>query len=119
VPLDAAAGHRHDERGYRRWVGTWRGVVGGGLVDDDLVLVEHDGALLIGTVLWRYEESGRMRALVRYETPSGVVVRRLHWADELWPTSEPPGDDLEPRPQGRVLELDLRPIDQPRPGTAR
>jgi hypothetical protein len=80
-------------------------------VDDDLVLVEHDGALLLGSVLWRYEESGRMRALVRYETPSGVVVRRLHWADELWPTSAPPEEEPEPTPGGRVLELRLRALD--------
>jgi hypothetical protein len=67
--------------------------------------------LLLGHVLWRYEESGRTRALVRYEMPSGVVVRRLHWADELWPTSEP----AEPPagvPEPRVIELELRVLDQ-------
>jgi hypothetical protein len=97
---------------------------------DDLVLVEHDGRLLVGSVLWRYVESGRMRALVRYETPSGVVVRRLHWADELWPTSEPepdvrtgpaapkppaapPGPPATDAAPARVLELRLRDLGLP------
>jgi len=78
---------------------------------DDLVLVEHDGRLLVGSVLWRYVESGRTRALVRYETPSGVIVRRLHWADELWPTAATPAQVPEPRPAGRVIELHLRNLD--------
>jgi hypothetical protein len=79
---------------------------------DDLVLVEHDGTLLTGAVLWSYLESGRTRALVRYETPAGVVVRRLHWADELWPTSAPEESTTEPGTAGRVIELQLRVLDQ-------
>lgn len=92
---------------------------GAARVEDDLVLVEHDGTLVIGTVLWRYVESGRMRALVRYESPSGVVVRRLHWADELWPTSAPPEEDAVPTSRRRVLELDLRVLDRRGPRTGR
>jgi hypothetical protein len=80
-------------------------------MSDDLVLVEHDGRLLVGSVLWRYEESGRTRALVRYETPSGVIVRRLHWADELWPTAATPAPVPEAQPSGRVIELHLRALD--------
>lgn len=47
------------------------------------VLVERDGAWVPGVVLWEYCDSGRTRCLVRYETSAGVVVRRLHWRDEL------------------------------------
>jgi hypothetical protein len=57
------------------------------------VLVEHDHQWLPGIVLWKYLDTGRWRTLVRYETPAGHVVRRLHWLDELRP--------------GRVLVLPL------------
>lgn len=50
----------------------------------ELVLVEHEGAWLPGALLWEYVEAGRHRALIRYETPEGVIVRRLLWRDELW-----------------------------------
>ena len=49
------------------------------------VMVEHDHQWLPGVILWQYLDTGRPRALVRYETPSGHVVRRLHWTDELCP----------------------------------
>jgi hypothetical protein len=61
----------------------------------DAVLIEHRGSWLAGTVLWEYQDSGRTRALVRYDLPSGVTVRRSHWADELR------------RSDRRVIELDL------------
>lgn len=57
------------------------------------VLVPVGGRLRPGTVLWTYDDTGRERALVRYASVSGVVVRRLHWADELRPDT------------GRVIEL--------------
>jgi hypothetical protein len=57
------------------------------------VLVVHDHQWLPGVILWQYLDTGRPRALVRYETPAGHVVRRLHWVDELCP--------------GRVLVLPL------------
>lgn len=47
------------------------------------VLVEHRDSWLQATVLWEYEDVGRRRALVRYELPGGLIVRRLHWRDEL------------------------------------
>lgn len=47
------------------------------------VLVEHVESWLPGRVLWEYPDIGRLRALVRYELPGGLVVRRLHWRDEL------------------------------------
>ena len=59
------------------------------------VWVPHDGGPLYGTVLWEYVDTGRARALVRYELPGGLVVRRLHWSDELCAA-------------GRTIELDLR-----------
>lgn len=46
-------------------------------------------------VLWEYVDSGRRRALVRVETRGGLVVRQLHWHDELLRGA-------------RVLELPLR-----------
>lgn len=49
----------------------------------ETVLVEHLESWLPGTVLWEYLDIGRPRALVRYELPFGLVVRRLHWRDEL------------------------------------
>ncbi len=46
-----------------------------------------DGIKLVrGVVVWEFEDTGRRRALVRYAALSGVVVSRLHWVDELWPT---------------------------------
>jgi hypothetical protein len=47
------------------------------------VLVEHAETWLPGLVLWEYADIGRLRALVRYELPGGLIVRRLHWRDEL------------------------------------
>ena len=47
------------------------------------VLVNHLESWLPGVVLWEYSDIGRLRALVRYELPGGLVVRRLHWRDEL------------------------------------
>jgi hypothetical protein len=52
-------------------------------VTGEAVLVEHPGSWLHGTVLWEYLDIGRPRALIRYLLPSGFVVRRLHWRDEL------------------------------------
>lgn len=48
-----------------------------------LVLVRHDGDWLRGVVLFEYADEGRARCMVRYVLPSGLVVRRLHWRDEL------------------------------------
>jgi hypothetical protein len=62
------------------------------------VWVPHDGQALYGTVLWEYVDTGRPRALVRYALPGGLVVRRLHWSDQL-------------RATGHTIELDLRPAD--------
>jgi hypothetical protein len=64
-------------------------------VTGETVLVEHVGSWLQGTVLWEYMDTGRLRALVRYELRSGLVVRRLHWRDEL-------------QPPYVVIELELR-----------
>jgi hypothetical protein len=59
------------------------------------MLVEHLGRWVPAAVLWSYVDTGRPRALVRYETPAGFVIRQLRWVDEL-------------RPLGPVLELVLR-----------
>ena len=53
---------------------------------DDVVLVEYLGEWRPATVLWRYLDGHRPRALVRFETESGLVLRQLRWADELQPT---------------------------------
>jgi hypothetical protein len=58
------------------------------MVDRRAVLVEHHGAWLTGHVLWSYDDFGRRRALVHYQTPAGLTVRELRWADELL---RPPG----------------------------
>ena len=63
------------------------------MVDRRAVLVEHDGGWLPGHVLWSYDDVGRRRALVRFETSAGLTVRELRWADELR------------RPAGLVLSL--------------
>jgi hypothetical protein len=63
----------------------------------ETVLVEHLGSWLQGKVLWEYTDTRRLRALVRYELPSGLVVRRLHWRDEL-------------RSPCVVIELELQPL---------
>ena len=67
------------------------------MVDRRAVLVEHAGEWLIGQVLWTYDDCGRRRALVRYETPAGLTLRQLRWADELR------------RPVGLVLALTAAP----------
>jgi hypothetical protein len=64
-------------------------------VEREAVLVEHLGDWLPGTVLWEYPDVGRPRALVRYVTSTGLVLRRLIWSDEL-------------RTTGRTIELPLR-----------
>jgi hypothetical protein len=64
-------------------------------VSRQTVLVDHLGSWLPGVVLWEYSDVGRQRALVRYELPGGMVVRQLHWQDEL-------------RNPGVVLEFQLR-----------
>jgi hypothetical protein len=65
---------------------------------NESVLVSYCGDWLGATVIWRYLEQGRPRALVRFETPTGLVVRQLRWADEL-------------RPTGRVLVVELLELD--------
>ena len=60
----------------------------------EAVSVEQGGAWVPGTVLWEFQDNGRARALVRVVTAGGIVVRGLHWSDEL-------------RRPGRVLELPL------------
>ena len=57
--------------------------------------MEYLGEWRSATVLWRYTESGRSRALVRFETAAGLVVRQLRWVDDLQPT-------------GRVMVIGLR-----------
>jgi hypothetical protein len=64
-------------------------------VTGETVLVEYLGSWLPGRVLWEYTDTRRLRALVRYELPSGQIVRRLHWRSELRSTSF-------------VIELELR-----------
>jgi hypothetical protein len=64
-------------------------------VSGQMVLVEHRERWVPGVVLFEYVDVGRLRALVRYELPGGLIVRRLHWRDEL-------------RAPGVVLELQLR-----------
>lgn len=70
------------------------------VVFGESVSVRYGDVWLPGTVLWEYRDVGRARALVRYRMPGGVVVRRLHWRDEL-------------RPRGVVLEMDLMPWTAP------
>jgi hypothetical protein len=64
------------------------------------VLVEHHGRRLSGYVLWSYDESGRRRALVPYDTPADLTQRELRWADQL------------ERPRGLVLPLKAADIDE-------
>jgi hypothetical protein len=66
----------------------------GGSASDE-VLVEYLGEWHPATVLWRYTESGRSRALVRFETTAGLVVRQLRWVDDR-------------RPSGREMVIGLR-----------
>ena len=61
------------------------------------VLVRDGQRWVTGTLLWHYPEGERERALVRYVSLSGVVVRRLHWVDEL-----------RPAPGGTVIEMPLQ-----------
>src|SRR4051812_15114478 len=67
---------------------SWVGVQG------ESVLVCHIGIWLPGTILWEYQDTGRRRALVRFETAAGLVIRELRWIDEL-------------RSRGRIVELPL------------
>lgn len=66
----------------------------------EAVLVEHLGSWVQGNVLWEYVDIRRLRALVRYQLPSGYVLRRLHWRDEL-------------RSPCVVIELQLRRLPDP------
>jgi hypothetical protein len=34
-------------------------------------------------MVWEYVDTGRPRALVRFETEAGLVLRQLRWVDEL------------------------------------
>jgi hypothetical protein len=70
----------------------------------EAVLVEHLGSWVPGTVLWEYEDIRRLRALVRYRLPSGFVVRRLHWREDL-------------RSPCVIIELQLRRLPDPDPRT--
>jgi hypothetical protein len=77
-------------------------------VQGESVLVRHLGEWLPGTVLWEYRDTGRPRALVRFETAAGLVIRELRWRDEL-------------KAGGRVIELpllDLRPHQKALPDDA-
>lgn len=67
---------------------------GVGAVAEEVLLVWHLNEWRPATVLWRYAEGRRLRALVRFETTAGLVLRQLRWADEL-------------RPTGRVLLLPM------------
>jgi hypothetical protein len=62
-------------------------------------LVEHLGRWLPALVIWEYVDTGRPRALVRFETVAGLVLRQLFWVDEL-------------QPDGRVIELPLTALAQ-------
>lgn len=66
------------------------------------VLVRDAARWVPGTVLWHYPDCDRERALVRYVSVSGVVVRRLHWLDELRLTGAALGT------AGTVIELPLQ-----------
>jgi hypothetical protein len=46
-------------------------------VQGEAVLVDHGGEWLVGTVLWEYRDTGRLRALVQFETAAGLVLRQL------------------------------------------
>jgi hypothetical protein len=74
-------------------------------VQGEAVLVEHLGEWLPGTVLWEYLDTGRPRALVRFQTVAGLVIRQLRWSDEL-------------RPYGRSFALPLFALSQPQDGSA-
>lgn len=60
----------------------------------EVVLVQYLGEWRQGTLLWDYVDTGRPRGLIRFETPSGIVVRQLRWLDEIVSV-------------GRILELPL------------
>ena len=53
------------------------------MIDRRAVLVERQGAWLPGHVLWTYDDIGRERALVHYDTAAGLTLRELRWSDEL------------------------------------
>jgi hypothetical protein len=63
-------------------------------VQGQQVSVEHLGQRLPALVIWEYVDTGRLRALIRFETAAGLVVRQPFWVDELYP-------------DGRVIELPL------------
>ena len=69
-------------------------------VQGEAVLVDHWGEWLPGAVLWEYVGTGRPRALVRFETPAGLVLIQLRWFDEL-------------RSCGRVIALPLIALPEP------
>jgi hypothetical protein len=64
-------------RSERRHPSEWARVQG------EAVLIDHGGQWLPGIVLWEYLDTGRPRALVRFESPAGWVLRQLRWIDEL------------------------------------
>jgi hypothetical protein len=70
-------------------------------VQGESVLVCHLGEWLPGTVLWECRDTGRLRALVRFDTATGLVIRELRWVDEL-------------RPRGQVIELPMIDLGQPK-----
>ncbi len=63
----------------------------------EVVWVPHGGLSFPATVLWECVDMGRARALLRYTLPGGLVVRRLHWRDEL-------------ESEGVTVELEMRPV---------
>jgi hypothetical protein len=63
----------------------------------EVVWVPHGGVSFPATVLWECVDMGRARALLRYTLPGGLVVRRLHWRDEL-------------ESEGVTVELEMRPV---------
>lgn len=69
-------------------------------VQGEAVLVDYLGEWLPGTVLWEYLDTGRPRALVRFETAAGLACRQLRWIDEL-------------RPCGHVIVLPLIALPEP------
>lgn len=64
------------------------------------MLVRDDGRWLRGAVLFEYVDEGRPRCVVRYELPSGLVVRRLHWRDQLRTRTVVLEMPLVPAPRG-------------------
>ena len=52
------------------------------------VLVKHEGAWVLASLLYQYRLDGRWRAVIRYTVAPGMTYQLAEWCDDLRPLND-------------------------------